>query len=206
MIHATVITPITATHGFQVYSSHGAHVFADLAGYFTGTPKVPRLPKHVNPAPPAAPPTWVLRVPRVGLTSAVLAGDPLAVTNAGHSWHWAGTGYLGQSAHIGVFAHRTDAGGPYRYIDRMQIGDTFTVTSGDHREFTYRMVRRDLTNAATANILNAVRAQSGTTTFSLIACTVGYDTSKVAYPDIWAPTSLKYRIVVTGELVSWREL
>jgi hypothetical protein len=66
------------------------------------------------------------------------------------------------------------------------------------------MVRRDLTDANNANILAATRFHAGTT-LSLIACTVGYDRSKSRWPDMWAPTSLKYRIVVTGELVSWRE-
>ncbi len=199
-----VITPITAGRGVQIYSSHGAHAVVDLAGYFTGTPKSAQLSKYVNPPPPPAPPAWTLRVPRFGLTSSVLDGDPDRVTNSGRSWHWAGTGNMGQAANVAVFAHRTDAGGPYRHLNTMQVGDQFTVTTGDRREFTYRMVRRDLTDAVPANILNAVRAHPGTT-FSMVACTVGFDRTKAAYPDRWAPTSLRYRIIVTGELVSWRE-
>lgn len=199
-----VITPITRSYGLQVYSSHGAFVIVDYAGYFTGSQRAPQLPEYANPAPPAAPPEWTLRVPRIGLASRVLAGDPNVVTDSGHSWHWAGTGYMGQDAHVGLFAHRTDAGGPYRNLHLLQAGDTFTVTTGDRREYTYRMVRRDLTDAANHNILRATRLHPGTT-LSLIACTVGYDTSKSAYPNIWAPTSLKYRIIITGELVSWRE-
>lgn len=200
-----VITPVTATYGLQVYSSHGAHVIVDMAGYFTGTPKIPQRPKWVNPAPPSAPPAWTLRVPRLGLTSAVLDGSPAAITDAGHSWHWSGTGDMGQpNAHVATFAHRTEAGAPYRNVHLLQNGDTMTVTTSDNREFTYRVVRRDLTDAANANILAAVRSHPGTT-LSLVACTVGHDRSKSAWPDIWAPTSLKYRIVVTAELVSWRE-
>ncbi len=199
-----VITPITSTHGLQIYSSHGAHAVVDLAGYFTGTPKAPQLPRYKNPAPPAAPPTWTLSVPRIGLRSSVIEGEPDRIVDAGHSWHWSGTGFMGQDAHVVAFAHRTSAGGPYRYLNAIQTGDTFTVTTGDRREYTYRVVRRDLTNAASSNILDAVRAHPGTT-FSMVACTVGYDRTKSAYPDIWAPTSLKYRIIVTGELASWRE-
>lgn len=200
-----VITPITATHGMQVFSSHGAHVLVDMAGYFTGSPKIPQLSKYVNPPPPPAPPDWVLRIPRIGVTSTVRAGDPKAITDGGLSWHWAGTGYMGQEgAHVAMFAHRTEAGAPFRDLDRLQNGDIFTVTTGDRREYTYRMVRRDLTDANNANILAATRFHAGTT-LSLIACTVGNDRSKSRWPDIWAPTSLKYRIVVTAELVSWRE-
>ena len=200
-----VITAVTATHGLQIYSSHGAHVLADFAGYYTGPPMVPTLAKYVNPAPPAAPPEWIIRIPRLGLTSRVLTGDPGTVTGSGHSWHWTGTGFLGhEGAHVAIFGHRTEAGGPYRNLDRMVPGDLFTLTTGDNREFTYRMVRRDLTDSANTNILNAVRAHPGTT-MSLVACTVGHDRTKSRWPDVWAPTSLRYRIVVTAELVSWRE-
>ena len=55
-------------------------------------------------------------MPKLGLTSQVRAGDSNAVTNAGYSWHWTGTGYMGQDAHVAAFAHRTRHGGPYRNI------------------------------------------------------------------------------------------
>ena len=200
-----VITPVTATHGLQVYSSHGAHVLVDMAGYFTGTPKAATTGRWPNPAPPAAPPQWVLRVPSIGLTSTVQSGSPTPITNAGRSWHWTGTGFMGEDGkNVALFAHRTDAGGPYRHLDRIRTGDLLSVTTGDFREYTYRVVRRDLTDSSNPNILAATRFHPGTT-LSLIACTVGYDSTKSRYPDIWAPTSLEYRIVVTAELISWRE-
>lgn len=200
-----VISPITSAHGYQVYASHGAHVIVDLMGYYTGRPASPIFGPYVNPAPQPIAPPWVLRVPRFGLVSQVLEGEANAVTNRGHSWHWTGTGWMGQDTHVATFAHRTDAGGPYRRLEWMEPGDPFTVTTLDGREYTYRMVRRDLTDGRTHNILAATRLHPGPT-FSLIACTVGYDRSKSAYPNIWAPTSTRYRIVVTGELVCWREL
>ncbi|MCB0966541.1 MAG: sortase [Ilumatobacter sp.] len=199
-----VITQVTKQYGLQVFNAFGSHVLVDLAGYFTGTPKLPSV-IHTNPPPPAAPPNWILRVPRLGLTSTVMAGNAKTITDSGHTWHWTGTGYMGQAAHVAVFGHRTEAGGPYRYIDNMQNGDLITVTTGDGREYTYRMVGRYLTDAATTNILNATRANAGTT-FSIVACTVGHDRTKSGWPNIWAPTSLKYRIVVNFELVSWREI
>jgi sortase (surface protein transpeptidase) len=199
------ITPVTATHGFQVFNFSGGHVIADMAGYFTGQQRIAVLPPYVNPPPPAAAPEWTLRIPRLGLTSRVLPGDPVFITDSGHSWHWAGTGFMGQAAHVAVFGHRTEAGSPYRYLHFMQPGDTWTVTTLDGREFTYRMVRRDLTDAQTGNILNATRFHPGTT-FSIVACTRGYDSAGYRRNLQWfEPTSLKYRLVVTGELVSWRE-
>lgn len=200
-----VITPVTARYGFQAFNSSGGHVIADMAGYFTGTQRIATLPKYVNPPPPPIGPEWTLRIPRLGLTQRVLEGNSIVVTDSGHTWHWAGTGFMGQTAHVGVFGHRTEAGGPYRYVHLLQPGDTWTVTTLDGREFLYRMVRRDLTDAQTVNILNATRFHPGTT-FSIIACTRGFDSSGYRRNLQWYdPTSLKYRIIVTGELVSWRE-
>jgi sortase (surface protein transpeptidase) len=143
----------------------------------------------------------VLHIPRIGLTSTVKAGDPFAVTNSGHSWHWTGTGYVGEQAHVSLFGHRTEYGGPYRYMHQLQNGDTATLRTGDGRLFTYRMVRRDLVwgpnrnGPPNENILAATRKHAGTT-LSLIACT----------RTDWLPTSLNHRIVVTFEFVSWRDI
>jgi hypothetical protein len=220
-----VITPITETHGFQVYSSHGAHVLFDIAGYFTGVPKSPLLSKYQNPAPPPAPPPWIIRVPRFGLVSTVRDGNPNTVTNSGDTWHWTGTGNMGEIAQVALFGHRTDAGGPYRYLDWLEPGDLFTITSGDAREYTYRVLEAVpgpgvlstqgalvLTGYRTTDILSAVRLHPGKTTVALIACTIGYDNKGndryiPSYPySRWLPTSLGWRIVVGAELVSWREL
>ena len=201
------ISQVTKTYGFEVYNHSGGHVVVDVAGYFTGTPRSARYgSKYVNPPPPPIGPEWTLRVPRLGLTSRVLPGNGVVVTDSGHTWHWTGTGYMGQAAHVGVFGHRTEAGSPYRYVHLMQPGDTWTVTTGDGREFTYRMVRRDLTDAQTPNILDATRFHPGST-FSIIACTRGYDSSGYRrYLQWYEPTSLQYRIIVTGELVGWRQV
>jgi len=196
-----VITPLTATHGVQVFSSHGAHVLVDLAGYFTGTPQDATLPAFTNPVPPIIGPPWVLKVPRMGLTSQVKDGDPHFVTDSGHSWHWTGTGFMGQEAHVALFAHRTEAGGPYLYLHTMVIGDTFTITTSDNRVYTYRMVGRGLvTGNSNAGppptaILAATRVYPGTT-LSLIVCT------KLNL----LPTSLFHRLIVTGELIEWHEI
>lgn len=187
-----VITPITQGFGFQVYSHSGAHVVVDYTGYYTGTALIARVAKPTNPPPPPIGPTWILRVPTIGLTSQVRAGDSNAVSNAGYSWHWTGTGYMGQDAHVAAFAHRTTHGGPYRNIHLLGAGDQFTVSTSDGRTYTYEVVRRDLTDSNTQHILDATRFQDGTT-FSLIACTL---------PN-FQPTSTAWRIVVTGRLLGW---
>lgn len=189
------ITPVTAGVGFQVYAFGGAHVLVDYMGYYTGTPAAAQTPPPTNPAPPPIGPEWLLEVPALGLRSRVLTGDANRITNAGHSWHWTGTGFLGQDAHVAAFAHRTTAGGPYRNIHFLGTGDQIILTAADSRQYTYEVVRRDLTNSRVDNILAATQFHPGTT-FSLIACT---------RPD-FTPTSTAWRIIVTAQLIGWREL
>lgn len=196
-----------ATNGFEVYTSSGSHIIADLSGYFTGTPKPALYAKYVNPTPPAAPPEWTLTIPKLGITSRVMAGvnngDSVRITDAGHSWHWTGTGYLGQSAHVAAFAHRTERAttqlgidptgrvdGVFRNIHYLVNGDEWSVRTGDRRVFVYRMVRWNITSESPTAILAEVRSYPGTT-FSLVACS---KTNR-------EPTSLDYRLIVTGVLV-----
>jgi hypothetical protein len=183
------------TRGIAVYSQWGAHVLVDMAGWFTGTPAVPTV-TYVNPPPPAVGPPWLLEVPRIGLRSWVYGStNSLRIVDAGHSWHWTGTGFMGQDAHVGVFAHRTEHGGAYRHIHHVAGGDEAFVTTTDGRRFTYRCVRRDITGPRTAEILDATRRHPGTT-ISLIACTK---------PD-GTPTSTSWRLLVTFELAGWEQV
>ncbi len=190
------VTPITAGQGYQVFASGGSHVIVDYMGYFTGTPAAATTSgPPVNPPPPPIAPEWILEIPRIGVRSRVLTGNADAVVNRGHSWHWEGTGFLGQEAHVGAFAHRTTHGGVYRNLHLLSGGDEFTLTTMDGRMYTYVVVRRDLTDGRVQNILAATRLHPGTT-FSLIACTK---------PD-FTPTSTRWRIVLTGALVGWRQV
>jgi hypothetical protein len=58
----------------------------------------------------------------------------------------------------------------------------------------YQVVRRDVTSSRTTDILAATVRHPGTT-LSIIGC------SKLD----GTPTSLSYRLVVTGELLGWEE-
>jgi len=187
-----VITRITQGFGYQVYSHSGAHVVVDYTGYYTGTPAIPRIGAPINPPPPPIGPTWILRIPKLGVTSEVRAGSSNPLTDAGYSWHWTGPGYMGQEAHVASFAHRTSAGGPYRNIHLLTGGDQFTLSTADGRTYTYQVVDRFLTDSNTQHILDATRFIGGTT-YSLIACTE---------PN-FLPTSTAWRIVVTGVLLGW---
>ena len=190
-----VVTRITKDTGFSVYSYQGCHVLADYFGYFTGTPRQPSVAAPSNPAPQSIGPEWQLSIPKINHRTTVRDGDSIAVTDAGDTWHWSGTGDMGQSANVAVFAHRTDAGGSFHNLHLLTAGDTVEVSTTDGRLFTYEVVERHLTSDDRDEILAATRSLS-TTSISLIAC------SRANF----LPTSLAYRIIVNARLVSWREL
>lgn len=196
-----------STRGLAVYSDAGAHVLLDMAGWYVGQP-APAALSHRNPPPPSAAPPWRLEIPalrsrngqRRGLVSRVLAGSPNPIVDAGNTWHWTGTGFMGRQANVGLFAHRTDAGAPLYNLHELQPGDEMFVVvdrPSDRRRFRYRVVRTDLvlnvrasTSANAQKILAATRLHPGTT-LSVIACT---EPNRL-------PTSLDHRLIVTGELV-----
>jgi len=189
-----VISRITAEHGLSVYASEGCHVLIDYSGYFTGTPRTATTDAPSNPVPQSAGPEWLLRVPRLGLQSRVLEGNSVEITDAGHTWHWTGTGDMGQTANVALFAHRTDAGGPFRNLHLLEPGDAVEVVTSDNRLFEYEVVNRVLTSDERDDILNGSRAISPSSV-ALIACS----------RENFLPTSLDHRIVVNAKLVRWSE-
>lgn len=198
-----------STAGLEVYSSKGGDVIADLVGYFKGTPAAATKPVPYDPPPPPiAPPYWMVApsISRLNSGRTVSSGSSSeAVVNSGRIWHWTGTGYVGNNNHnVATFGHRTDYGGPLYYADRLKAGDRIYVSTGDLRTYVYKYTRRDLTSKNNAQILAATQLLRGES-LSLIACTVGYDRSKSAYPDAWAATSLEYRIIVTFALEYWTD-
>ena len=57
-----------------------------------------------------------------------LSSNASSVVDTGNVWHWTGTGFVGQAAHIGLFAHRTNAGGPFRNQHELGNGDDIFLT------------------------------------------------------------------------------
>lgn len=181
--------------GLSVHTSRGSHVLVDLAGYLVGEPVATRTARVVNPQAPVVAPPWVLEIPALRLRSQVFDGDPDRITDAGHTWHWTGTGGLGQRAHVVLFAHRTEAGGPLRNLHRLGDGEPVMLHAGDGRVFTYRVTTREITDDKAENILAATRRVDGTTV-SLVACSLRNG----------LPTSLAYRLIVTAQLESVSDL
>ena len=196
------ITKITQDTGLQVFTSHGAAVIVDLGGYFVGNPSAPKVAPQGNPPPPPIGVPWTLTIPALGVSIPVIDGDADAVTNRGLGWHWTGTGIVGEAANVAIFAHRSEAGGPLQHCQYLQAGHEWYLDTADGRRYVYVMTERFLTNHENHNILNATR-WTAAPSCSLVACTVGFDSTKTNYPDRWAPTSTKYRIIINGRLDRW---
>jgi sortase (surface protein transpeptidase) len=184
-----------SNRGVACFSSAVGHVICDITGWFTGSPMSATTAPAFNPPPPPAAVPWVVQVPRLGLGQWVLDGDAKRIVDSGNTWHWTGTGLVGQGANIVMFGHRTSAGGPYRNLHLLQGGDLMYVTTSDGRRYTYQMVAEFITSKNPNDILAAC-GRVGGETVSLVAC---------SKPNR-LPTSLEYRLISTFQLVGWEDL
>jgi Sortase domain len=112
-----------------------------------------------------------------------------------HSWHWTGTGLVGQGANSVLFGRRTEHGGPYRNLHLLVGGDVIYIYTSDGRRYTYQVVASFITSKYSNEIMWATRKVGGEAV-SLVACS---KTSRL-------PTSLEHRLVVTGQFVRWDDL
>lgn len=88
-----------------------------------------------------APAYAVLRIPRLGLTVPVAPGvGRRSVLDRGYAGHYPGTGAPGRTGNFALAGHRNTHGEPFRYINRLQRGDTLTVRTREGT-YTYRVDR-----------------------------------------------------------------
>ncbi len=184
-----------STAGVACFSQSGAHIIADVTGWFTGGPEPATVGPPIDPPPPGAAIPWIVQIPRLGVSEWVLDGDATQVVDSGATWHWTGTGLVGQGADTVMFGHRTEHGGPYRYLHALGGGDILYVYTSDARRYTYQVVASYVTSKYSNDILNATRQVEGETV-SVVAC---------SKPDR-TPTSLEHRLIVTFALVTWDDL
>jgi hypothetical protein len=184
-----------STAGVSCFSQSGAHIIADVTGWYTGAPQRTTIKPVVDAPPPGGPLPWVVQVPRFGLNQWVFDGDAKRTVDSGHSWHWTGTGLAGQGGNIVLFGHRTEAGGPYRNQHHLRSGDLLHLFTSDGRRYNYQMVAEYITSKYSNDILAACRRVRGETV-SLVSCS---RTDRL-------PTSLQYRLVSTFKLVGWDDL
>ena len=176
----------TSSAGISLYQSGGGAVLADMAGYFIGPAATPTTGKLTNVVSPAPAPPYTLTIPRLGLSMRMSEGSN-SVVDAGQGWIMPGSGRAGENNAIVVFAHRTSAGGPFRYINLLVGGDELTLTDAAGKRYVYRVARHEVTGTTAASIVGAVNKQPAPS-LSLVAC------SKLD----GSATSLSYRLVVTA--------
>ncbi|MEU2830108.1 class E sortase [Streptomyces lavendulae] len=155
-----------------------------------------------DPAPAPAPAREeayaVLRVPRLGLTVPVAQGvDKRTVLDKGYAGHYPGTAQPGAAGNFALAGHRNTHGEPFRYINRLRVGDELLVDVRGRR-YTYVVgkVLDETTERDTGVIApvphSTVRPGAGYTEagsyITLTTCTPEYTS--------------KYRLVVWGTLRS----
>jgi hypothetical protein len=174
------------TRGISLFTQSGTHMVADVTGWYLGTPDVSTLPVPVNQSLEATF-AQAISAPAAAVRTNVGYGTNInSVINTGAAGLWAGTGGLGMPEHNVVFAHRTSHGGPFRYINNLTVGQTFTVQGADGRNYLYLVTRTDIISPFVSR-MNALLVDSGTATFTLVAC----------HP----PGSTVYRLAITGRLI-----
>ncbi len=176
--------------GVALYTQSGAHLVADVTGWFTGTPEASLLPVPDNPS---YDPTSARSVsaPAAGVSVGVgYQGNINTVINTGKAGLWGGTGGLGTVEQNVLFAHRTSKGGPFRNLDQLTEGSRFELIGADGRAYVYLVVNQEVIVPRTNELL-AVVLPAGQVTATLVAChPVG---------------STRYRITVTGRLIGVRD-
>jgi hypothetical protein len=196
--------------GLECFSERGGDLLADLVGYYKGSQRATTAPVPPDPPPPAIAPPYGMRIPSIsrmtGIRSVFSGQSAKAVVDTGAIWHWTGTGWVGGGQYnVGTFGHRTEAGGPLYFCDQLGVGDLAYVNTTDQRTYVYEYEGRELTSDSDSQILAATRRITDGESLSIVACTVGYDSTKSRYPDQWAPTSLKYRIIVRFRYKYWSD-
>ena len=181
--------------GVACYSYGAAHIICDVMGWYTGRPESAKIGPPINPPPPGGPIPWIVQIPRLGLTHSVYDGNAAQVVNRGHTWHWTGTGLVGQGGNTVLFGHRTEAGGPYRFQHLLHGGDELSILTSDKRRYVYRMSAESITSKYANDILGATRRLGGET-ISVVSCS---KTNRL-------PTSLQYRLITTFSLERWEDL
>jgi hypothetical protein len=174
------------TRGISLFTQSGTHMVADVTGWYLGTPDVSALPVPVNPSLESSY-ALAIAAPNAGLLAGMGYGSNInSVINTGRAGLWAGVGGLGTPEHNVVFAHRTSHGGPFRYINALTVGSSFTVQGADGRNYLYLVTRNDVIPPR-VSALNSILGNAGMATFTLVAC----------HP----PGSVTYRLAITGRLI-----
>ena len=183
-----------SNRGAALFTYGGAHLIADVFGWYLGTPSVATLPVPTNPVfnPNDA---VAVYVPKIGVYMPIAAGATTQtlnqVANLGYAAAWSTDHRVATPGNVMLFGHRTTHGGPFRYLNLLLPGDEFILVGQDGHWYHYTVVDQRVT-APVFSIIKAIAAPYGPMTSQLVACSKPNGT----------PTSVKHRIVITGRFTS----
>lgn len=187
-----------SNRGVAITANKGAHLVVDLQGYFIGTTPAATVAALKNPtfAPtPVVSVRWKdatgTHVKPVEASRTNTSNDMTRIADKGIAAAFKGMSTLGKKSNTMLFGHRTTHGGMFRYLNSVGVGATFSLKGADGRWYNYRVTRVATTTPVFSNIANMATPYPPVTA-QLIACSKRDGT----------PTSLSYRLVVTGILVS----
>ncbi|MEQ1701095.1 MAG: sortase [Ilumatobacteraceae bacterium] len=182
-----------STRGAALYTNGGAHLIADVAGWYLGTPTATTqgVPANPNYQPNKAVAVWA---PKIGLYASVSSccGSLDAIANAGVAATWSDMVNVASPGNVMLFGHRTTHGAIFRYINQLKPGDTYTLIGSDGHYYNYLVMYTGVTAPYFTSINNIAAYMKAPVTSQLVAC---------SKPD-GTPTSTSYRITVTARLVS----
>ena len=186
------IVRVSSGRGVALYTDGGAHLVADVAGWYLGTPSTPTQSKPGNPVynPNAAAAVYV---PKIGVYVAVKAGggNLTAIADQGYAATWSDINTVAAAGNLMLFGHRTTGSAPFRYLNEMALGDEFIIVGSDGHWYHYLVMDVGVATPS-FSVIQALANPYGQVTAQLVAC------SKID----GSATSTAYRIIVTGRLTS----
>ncbi len=188
----------TSSRGVAIKSSAGAHMVVDVEGVFLGPRPTATLAAFKNRTIVATPVVQVKWTDAAGVhtrpvqaSTSNTSSDMTRIADKGIAAAFKGMSTLAKRGNTMLFGHRTSKGGMFRYLNTMRTGQTFSLQGADGRWYNYRIVRVGVTTP-TFNNIATMSSPYPPVTAQLIACSKRDGTA----------TSLSYRLVVTGILVS----
>lgn len=178
-----------STRGVALYTQNGAHLIADVSGWYLGNPSSAPYP---TPASPNYQPNRAIHLsaPRMGAWVGIGTGSNLnTVADQGYAATWSDTVNVASPGNMMLFAHRTEHGAPFYWLHLMRVGDPFSILGSDGHWYHYVTVDTRVTLPWYSSVATSSVGR-GPITAQLIACSKSNG----------LPTSLSYRLVVTGRL------
>jgi sortase (surface protein transpeptidase) len=199
----------TSTRGVALTSKIGAYMIVHVEGFFFGDRPKATLPSPKNRAYPSAPVDavrWtdskgthtmrVLVAPSTKTDLTVLIGKTSSRAAA-----YKDLAKLYKVGNVMIFGHRTtgpggffgkgSVGGPFRFINTIPVGSSFSLHATNGHWYHYEVMYRGVTGAFYRSI-SAISRLFPPVTAQLVACSRADG----------SPTDLKWRFTVTGRLVS----